>query len=322
MNNEEYRDHRLMVRVGRMHYEQGLRQSQVAAKLEISQTKVSRLLKRAEREGIIRTVVIAPDGLHTDLEEAIEKKYGLEEVVVVDAEGTTRDVLPALASAGAEYVHRSFTVPTILGVSAWSETLAALSMNLRSEMGAKAQAVVQLVGGAGRADAHMASVQMLARFSNALDASPILIPTPGVASNEESQRVMTSDPVVASAIGYWDQVETALLGIGGLEASPTLQRSGNVGDDQGRSFQELGAIGDICLRHFDQDGTFIQSEYDRRVIGVSPKQLSDIPRRIGIAGGSEKHRAITGAALGGILTTLITDVETATELAKTSRQET
>lgn len=311
-----------MVRVGRMHHEQGMRQSQVAAKLEISPTKVSRLLKRAEKEGIIRTVVIAPDGLHTDLEEAIENAYGIEEVVVVDAEGTVRDVLPALASAGAEYVHRSLTVPTVLGISAWSETLAALSMNLRAEVGAKAQSVVQLVGGAGRADAHMASVQMLARFSSALDAAPILVPTPGVASSEESQRAMISDPVVASAIEYWDRVETALLGIGGIEASPTLQRSGNVVDANERSFQKLGAVGDICLRHFNNDGAFVESEYDRRVIGVTPDQLTRVPRRIGIAGGSEKHRAITAAVRGGILTTLITDVETATVLAKTSRQET
>lgn len=301
-----------------MHHERGLRQSQIAEKLEISPAKVSRLLKRAEREGIIRTVVVAPEGLHTDLEEALETAFGLEEAVVVDAEGSVRDVLPAIAAAGAEYVHRSFTVPTVLGISAWSETLAALSTNLRPEAGAKASAVVQLVGGTGRANAHMASVQMLARFSNALDASPILIPTPGVASSEKSQRAMTSDPIVSSAISYWNKVDVALLGVGGLEASPTLQRSGNVNEIQDREFKERGAIGDICLRHFDKHGQVITTEYDSRVIGVSSAQLFAIPRRIGIAGGAEKHCALRGALEGGILTTLITDVETATELTRTS----
>ena len=59
---------RLMVRIARMYHELGKRQTEIAAELHVSQPRVSRLLKRAVEEGIVRTVVTAPEGTHLGLE--------------------------------------------------------------------------------------------------------------------------------------------------------------------------------------------------------------------------------------------------------------
>src|SRR3954447_3608450 len=75
---------RLLTKIARMYHERGIRQPQIAAQLNVSQARVSRLLKQAVELGIVRTIVISPPGLHGDLEEAIEAKYGLREVVVAD----------------------------------------------------------------------------------------------------------------------------------------------------------------------------------------------------------------------------------------------
>ena len=42
---------RLMTKVARLYYEQGLRQAEIADRLDLSQSRVSRLLKQAEKEG-------------------------------------------------------------------------------------------------------------------------------------------------------------------------------------------------------------------------------------------------------------------------------
>ena len=61
---------------------------------------MSRLLKRAAESGIVRTVVVVSQGVHTDIEEALEQKYGLLEAVVVDVDGDDQDIITGLGSAG------------------------------------------------------------------------------------------------------------------------------------------------------------------------------------------------------------------------------
>ena len=50
---------RLITKVARMYHERGVRQTDIAGTLHISQARVSRLLKRAAELGIVRTVVAA-----------------------------------------------------------------------------------------------------------------------------------------------------------------------------------------------------------------------------------------------------------------------
>ena len=63
---------RLMTRVARLYHESGVKQPEIAARLRLSQPKVSRLLRQAQEEGIVRISVRAPTGTHPDLEVALE----------------------------------------------------------------------------------------------------------------------------------------------------------------------------------------------------------------------------------------------------------
>jgi DNA-binding transcriptional regulator LsrR (DeoR family) len=56
---------RLMTKVARLYYEQGLRQTEIAQSLHLSQSTVSRLLKRAEQEKVVRVTVSVPDGVYS-----------------------------------------------------------------------------------------------------------------------------------------------------------------------------------------------------------------------------------------------------------------
>ena len=75
---------RLMTRVARLYYDVGLKQPEIATRLRLSQPKVSRLLKGAQDQGIVRISVRAPSGTNPELEEAIETRFGLTEVEIVD----------------------------------------------------------------------------------------------------------------------------------------------------------------------------------------------------------------------------------------------
>ncbi len=93
-------DLRLMTKVAHLYYEQELSQSEIATKLNLSQANISRLLKRALQEQIVRITVSPPHSVYTDLEEELEKKYALNEVIVVDS-GEDEDEEQLLHAIGA-----------------------------------------------------------------------------------------------------------------------------------------------------------------------------------------------------------------------------
>ncbi|HKZ90951.1 MAG TPA: helix-turn-helix domain-containing protein, partial [Candidatus Limnocylindrales bacterium] len=94
---------RLMTRVARLYHDEGVRQPQIAARLRLSQPKVSRLLKQAQAEGIVRISVRPPSGTNPDLEGALESHFGLHEVEVVDISRDDDEVAVRELGAAAAY---------------------------------------------------------------------------------------------------------------------------------------------------------------------------------------------------------------------------
>ena len=98
-------DLRLITKAARLYYEERLTQTEIASRLGISQVTVSRLLKKAEEYGIVRTTVVTPPGAFTELEDLLERKFGLSQVVVGEASrDSEQTVLSAIGSAAAQFL--------------------------------------------------------------------------------------------------------------------------------------------------------------------------------------------------------------------------
>lgn len=311
---------RLMAKVARLYHERGIRQPQIAADLHISQSRVSRLLKQAQDAGIVRTIVTLPVGVHTDLEDDLAAQYGLLDAVVIEADGHggATDLLGSLGSAASAYLGETLTGGEIVGISSWSATLLATVEAMRPRNGAAVKVVTQMLGGVGDPQVQVSATRLLDRFANLTGARPIFLPTPGLLHDAAVQAALLRDPAVAGVVDAWSRLDVALVGIGSLQPSPLAARSGNaVGADEQDELHALGAVGDVCFRFFDNHGELVISPFNDRVVGITPAALKAVPRRIGVAGGPEKYRAIRAALLGSWVNTLITDTDTARALVQT-----
>ncbi|MGN8245757.1 sugar-binding transcriptional regulator [Cellulomonas soli] len=307
---------RLLAKVARMYHERGLRQSEIAAELHISQPRVSRLLKRAVDTGVVRITISVPSGVHTDLEEALEARYGLAEAVITDAGTTDPDdeagVERALGAAAAVYLETTLIGGDTIGISSWSATLLAAVEAMRPSTGQVVDEVVQLVGGVGDPRVQVEATRLLSSFASATGAAPVFLPAPGLLGTPQARESLMGDASVTQVTAHWATLTTALVGIGTLDPSPLLRSSGNgISDADQAQLRELGAVGDVCLRFFDAQGTPVASALDERVIGISATDLRRIPRRIAVAGGVRKVPAIRGALQGGWANVLVTDVAAA-----------
>jgi DNA-binding transcriptional regulator LsrR (DeoR family) len=308
---------RLIAKVARMYHEGGIRQPQIATELNMSQARVSRLLRQASEIGVVRTVVALPPGVYTDLEERLQEKFGLRDAVVVDADGARGQVIPALGAATAQYLHATLMGGEVLGVSSWSATLLAAAQAMPARTSSRLDRVVQIVGGHGDPSVQVQANRLTGDLAAVTGARPVLLPAPGLVSSPALRRALVKDPAIGDVLRSWKELDLALVGIGSLEPSPLLRQSGNaLTEGEQDQLRGAGAVGDVCLRFFDADGAFLSTPLDQRVVSIAPADLRHVPRRVGVAGGASKFRAIRAALRGGWVNVLVTDLDTARGLVE------
>jgi DNA-binding transcriptional regulator LsrR (DeoR family) len=178
-----------------------------------------------------------------------------------------------------------------------------------------ADSVVQVIGGVGEPRAQVQATRLTEQLANLTGARPVFLPAPGFVSSAGLRQAILEEPYVKDASDAWLNLSILLAGIGSLDPSPLLKESGNAIplEDQAE-LRQRGAIGDVCLRFFDEHGHPVKSGIDERVVGIPPEVLRTVPRRIGVAGGARKHAAIRAALLGGWVNVLVTDTGTARAL--------
>lgn len=296
-----------------------MKQTDIAQAMSLSQARVSRLLQKASDVGIVRTVVTVPAGLHPELEEALEERYGLSEAVVAHGDGDPHS-LSALGGAAARYLETAIRDSDRVGISSWSETLLAAVSVMRPQPSLAARSVVQMVGGRGTPQVQMRANLMLERLASLLGAQPVIMMTPAVMGSARAKDELMADSSMQPIVDAWGSLTVALVGIGALEQSPMLAASGNVQDDADRAqLTAAGAVGDVCLHYVTAEGRLVQSDFEKRVMTIDEQTFKSIPRRVGVAGGVHKLAAVRASLEGGWINALITDHDLARELVSARR---
>jgi DNA-binding transcriptional regulator LsrR (DeoR family) len=302
------RDPRLLTKVSRLYYEQQLSEAEIAGRLHLSRSKVSRLLKEARRVGIVQIVIVPPPGIHTSLETELEQTFELQEAIVVEAGEPYHPDLVArtLGVAAARHLQESLQSSEVIGVS-WGKTLSWMVSAIRPQPTPLAK-IVQIIGGLGQPTANVHATDLSRRLASALGCELTLLPAPGIMDSRQSKNAVLSDSHVQEALNLFTDITVAYVGIGAPTLDSVLLRDGSI-ITQAEIDQliAMGAVGDIALRFFDAQGNPLRSELDERVIGISLGELRRAGRVVGVAGGPDKLAAVRGALLGGHIDVLITD---------------
>lgn len=310
---------RLIARVAQMYHSEGQRQSSIAQHLRISQATVSRMLKKAQEEEIVRTTIVPPSGTYSELEKSLRSSFNLTEVIVVEcSEDRDGAIMSRIGEAAAHFLEATLQKDEIIGVSSWSESILQMVNNIHPMKSTGARYVVQTLGGMGDPAVQTHATQLTTRLAKLTGAEAHLLSTPGVAQSREAKLVLLSDAYVRETMALFDKITLGIVGIGAIEPSSLLARSGNVFSPRELAeIDEAGGVGDISLRFFDADGRPIKTQLDDRVIGITLDELSKVDRVIALAGGQSKTEAIRGALRTGVIDVLITDKFTAQRLTET-----
>jgi len=307
--------HRLLYRIAQSYYVDGMTQQQIAKRFGLSRPKVSRLLQKARDERIINVTLVPPPSGMADLEHELERRYGLEEIVIVPVSDPQNlaAVKRELGPAAAECLVRSISGDEVVSI-AWGLSILAMTEALPFKSWPNVT-IVQMLGGLGPVDALEHSTELAQRMAQKFNARPRLLPAPGIVSNGVAARALKADNQITETLALAANADIAVVGLGILSPDSILLRDGTIVTQKDLGIlKEARAVGDIALRYFDADGTPLTLEINERIIGLTIEQIKKIPRVIGIAGGEAKYGIIRAALRNNILNVLVTNHATAQEL--------
>ncbi|MDP2965099.1 MAG: sugar-binding transcriptional regulator [Pelolinea sp.] len=308
-------DYRLLLKVSKLYYEKALTQNEISKRLILSRPKVSRLLKQAEEAGVVKINIIPQPGVHTDLEDALESKFGLKEAIVVEVSEPSSQIAVSreVGVAAADYFSRAVSDPCVIGIS-WGTTLRAMVDALHA-MDCQNSQVVQLIGGLGMPESEAHATYILRRLVTQIGSKLSILNVPGIVDNTAVKKAVLSDSHVREIFDMFAKIDIAFVGIGVPTPDSVVMRDGTIlTKEEMKMLLKKGAIGDICLRYFDEKGNAIQSEVDDRVIGITLDELKKIDRVVGVTGGPHKDKVIRAALVGKLVNVLITDQQSAKKL--------
>ena len=300
----------LLADVAEMYYLKGESQSQIAKKLGITRSMISRMLTDAGNLGMVKIHIERPVNRNKVLEKVLFQQFELKKAIVVERP-SNQPLLTSLGQAAARYIEEILKPDQILGTS-WGTAISATVDELRPERPVPGIRVVQLLGSMGARIKQYHGIAIVQRLESKLGGEGIYLNAPFLVEDAELASVIIESKDIRETLELGSKSDVALLGIGSAEPSVSPHvLAGNLPEDEMQDMCDEGAIGDVCGRFFDIYGDPSSSAVQDRMIGLSLENLRKIPLRIGVSGGSHKIRPIVGALRGKHVNVLVTDAVTA-----------
>ncbi|GAA4001250.1 transcriptional regulator LsrR [Deinococcus rubellus] len=306
-SSPELDDEETLSRAAWYYYHDGLTQADIGERLGLPRLKVSRLLERARRLGLIQVKINSSLSSCLALEHELTQQFHLHAAVVIPPLDAA-NLNDRLGQAAAQYLMQVLRDSEMLAVG-WGDTVTRALQRLAYTFASRNISSISLTGGVSGYLQGLGLPQLSAQNIH-------LIPAPILASSPELARAFKEEPRIAELLAMTQLAQVALVGIGATDEQATLVKSGYVSASELTLFRRMGAVGDVLGHFYDVEGKMLDISLHQQIIGISLSQLGTIPIRIGASGGPPKVAAILGALAGGHINVLITDEETATQLLR------
>ena len=327
-----------------MYYVQGETMEVIAHHLRVSRSTVSRLLARARQEGVVRVTLVQPGGAGS-LEGRMTQAFGVRTHIVPVREGTTEihrlqqvasvaaahmvDLIEALAeqagnggpqvqdpagSGGEGSVQGRGSGGVVVGV-AWGTTMSEVSAALPSRS-VPGLTVVQLNGASDPVREGPSAGEVLSRMRLSLGARTISFPVPAFFDHVATREAMWSERSVKRVLAVTRRASLAVFGVGALDAlngalPSQVYEGGHLTARDQAVLRRQNVVGDVCTVLLRADGSWRDVTLNARATGPTPAQLARIPRRLCVAAGTGKARALLAALRARTATDLVVDDATA-----------
>ena len=288
----------------------------IASEEGVSRSTISRLLDAARAAGIV-TVSVNPVHVRaTAMVAELQHRHNVRARVVPAPGGATDlEVLHLVAAETAALLDEVMGAGMTLAL-AWGTTTGAVGQHLRARPLRDAH-VVQLNGAM---NTHSSGIgygsDVLGRFGAAWDAQVHHFPVPAFFDVPETREAMWRERSVRRVLAIRQAADVALFGIGAMAATvpSRVWTEGYLSDTDRADLSACHVVGDVCTVFLRADGSWEGIPLNARTSGLTPPALRRIPRRVCGVAGRDKVVGLAAALAAGLVTDLVLDERTASEL--------
>jgi DNA-binding transcriptional regulator LsrR (DeoR family) len=298
-----------------MHFQEGIKQSEIAKLTKLSHAKVNRLIKQGREMGMVEIRIRSQYEALFDLEARFKELTGLETVRITPAAATNpQTILQQVGAAAArlllETVHDGDTICITggKGVSAAVEGL-----NPARSFAVEVVPATGCVQGKHYTDVNHVATQM----ADKLGGQAFLIHAPLFADSVAEKDMLMRMKSVTDVFDRARKARVALLGIGSILSSDSSYYDLHPSSRGDRAeIEKAGAAGELLAHLIDRSGKLCDYELNDRLVAMSPEELDAIPFTIGVAAGPNKVAPICAALRGRHVKAMVLDEATANGVLK------
>lgn len=290
----------------------GRTQDDIAKQLDLSRQAVQRLVSFAVSEKLIKFRMDHPIASCMAIADRIRDRFALEFCDVTPADMASPGSIAGIAVATALRMNRLLVAkaPTIIAVGTGRTLRAAVD-----EMDAidrPQHKIISLVGNMA-ADGHASPYEVAMRLADKIGAQRYPMPAPVLTETAEEREALQSQRSFTILRELRAQARASFFGIGEIAWQSPLHQDGFVSDADIAALIEGGAVGEIIGWPFNTSGQQVDTPiYDR----VASLELEVPPQRLTVVVGCGPHKVppLKAALTGGLVSALVTDEATASEL--------
>lgn len=309
--------------VARQYYLDDLTQEQIARRLGVSRSNISRMLKEARERGIVEIRVHHPLRTDPSLQHALREALTLQDALVLASPGGDavapypgpddgREVSRQLGALAARYLNERIPDEAIVGVG-WGSTVydVVTSGYFRPRRGSS---VVQLMGSVGGATPDIDGGQVASRLGRALGAKVYYLQAPMVVTDAGVRAGLMRDQHIRKTMEMARRADILVFSVGAVSKASGIFRAGYLNESDLEYIRGQGAVGDICGVYFRQDGTPSSLELEERTIAAGADIMRNAALRVGVGWGAAKALPSIGAIRAGLINVLVTEEECARKI--------
>ena len=252
-------ERRILIKVSTMYYLEHMKQTEIAKRLGVERTTVSKHLKRALDQGIV-TITVANENFE-DIESAMEKRFGLKECFIVPRSFDLLAVKQAMGRADLQLLRRIVANKQVIGL-AWGTSIRELTRHAQNSKVPQIDSdFVPLDGGPENIDSELHVNTLCYELARAFGGRCHYIYAPVITRTAEIRNAIVQDANYEKISDFWQKLDIALVGIGAPVKSSNLVWMGEFGRQAIESLSRTGTVGEICSVFYDKNGCEVKTDF-------------------------------------------------------------
>ncbi len=295
-----------LVQAAKLYYYGHMTQDEIAGMMNISRSKVSRLLDEAEQRNIVQISISDP---YLNLEETaatIKKEYGLQDVIVVPSGSSPDASKKNVGEAATEYLQDKLEERSRIGIS-WGTTLNSFVSAFKVPRPYPKACVVQLTGGMYIPAMHIDGSEVARIFASKLGCPLYALQLPMFMHNPDLQQLIFREPDTKAHFQLFDKLDLAVVGVGTSNYKESIVYKASYLTDQEADLIGKLKLCDICGHQIDSEGREPVESITSRLYDIPLKSLKKVPLVLGLCAGKDKAAGIRAGVRGGYLKALVID---------------